>query len=765
MKYIYVILAAIVVNAIISCSPVGAKKVDESCKTVEIISVRGSGQSTERQDWGDGDKTETIYFKDKLSKMLEKSGISHHPYELGTESYGGGKYPAVAVDNAFVLLGAKLSSGKDHKYGKSVDNGVKELRAYLAERAKKCSNSRFILAGYSQGAQVVGQTVEKLNTNLTSKIDYVALFGDPKLHLPEGEGKLFARPDACKPGAKNSAWRRGTAGCKTYQGALGARKPYLPSSGLDQRAGSWCNKKDGVCGAASIFEWTGHLKYKDVSIDDAAREAFRALRIGNKKLDETKTNSARNARDILIVVDASCLYDWQDYKSFIKSEIARRGMPKAQDRIAIVVAGENESQGYRLATDFTSDKSQINKAIDTISAKRTCYYHGMLYQNDYTARVNAIGKTLKWRATSRRVTMALDYNGLGYHCVEGLVKCWIAFFDEYPVVVPEYEDAKFSLNRTTKTQTVRLAEASQQTDSIYDDYFAHQPVVISTYDDYEIAVGETAFFDVSRSYAMNDGEITTYYWDFDDDGNDDLITHTPQAEAKFDAPRKGKVRVWACLAGDENCGLGEIDIEVASARRARPTPPTSLSYEWRNSGEIELQWSGGGENADKWFLYVGDTPMGYTEISRRSIIIEDLDESISTRIRISSLSADGSLESEKAEITVLPRKTSRSGVWTFDVEKNAATTNYSAESSENFKNSGNSDDSENSNEADLAGDAKSENSSESSDAQKITSSEDLRQKSSEIFVKIIIGIVAAIAIFALATWAILRRKNIRATKI
>ena len=215
---IYIVSAVTVIaSVLVFDAGVMAKKVDDECMLVTAIFVRGSGQELNAK--------EAQTFRRQLQNRVGKDKLNF--YELGSESYGGNQYPAVDVSNVWNgnAIGAKISGGMGNTYGKSVKEGVAELRAYLDARHRKCPNEFFILGGVSQGAQVVGQALPNISSGVKNKIVFNMLFGDPKLYLPEGEG-IF--PPACR-NENLSAYRREIANCHVDNGALGARKPFLPS--------------------------------------------------------------------------------------------------------------------------------------------------------------------------------------------------------------------------------------------------------------------------------------------------------------------------------------------------------------------------------------------------------------------------------------------------------------------------------------------------------------------------------------------------------
>lgn len=98
--------------------------VENTCKTVDAIYSRGSGQDLESD--------EAKRFKQQIEDRI-KNPIGINYYELGTETYGGHKYQAIDVNNALNgnPIGAAASSGYAFDYGRSVDSGVGELYSKL----------------------------------------------------------------------------------------------------------------------------------------------------------------------------------------------------------------------------------------------------------------------------------------------------------------------------------------------------------------------------------------------------------------------------------------------------------------------------------------------------------------------------------------------------------------------------------------------------------------------------------------------------------
>lgn len=165
------------------------------------------------------------------------------------------EYPAVSVLEPFTnVVGAYLSAGKYYEFGKSVNAGVSALRRYYSDVAASCPDTKWVLAGYSQGSMVVSEAVKSFRH---SNVLYIALFTDPQLSLPEGKGFF---PDACS-GKNLSEYRVYAPVCRTNTGRLKARNPYVYGE-LSGKYGLWCGPNDYICGSTEVpFNNGGHTDY------------------------------------------------------------------------------------------------------------------------------------------------------------------------------------------------------------------------------------------------------------------------------------------------------------------------------------------------------------------------------------------------------------------------------------------------------------------------------------------------------------------------
>lgn len=141
------------------------------CPDVLLIGARGSGETALRSS-GLGPEVLTLY-KQMQSDLGNKLSTDSLPVD----------YPAASVD---VL---KPDSDVVHyvqnhldPYLASIDQGIKSVLNEFTTKAQQCPQTRFVLAGYSQGALVMHQVLINLyfnNAGLLNRIAATALIADP----------------------------------------------------------------------------------------------------------------------------------------------------------------------------------------------------------------------------------------------------------------------------------------------------------------------------------------------------------------------------------------------------------------------------------------------------------------------------------------------------------------------------------------------------------------------------------------------------------
>lgn len=258
----------------------------KNCKDLKLIFVRGSGETQ-------NDGASFKEFVNSLDPKLKTTNLNYEFIDL--------EYPAIAVNDFGIMLGAFISGGEAYKYGKSMDAGVTKLKETVNN--DPCKNTKFVLAGYSQGAMVITRILNELDPE---KIIYAATFGDPKLYLPEGEGIY---PAACK-NQNLSDYRKYVPDCHAYEGLLGSYRPYEPEKFID-KLGTWCNKQDIMC--SSAFSIGDHVSY----IDD--KLYIDASKIIYDKITQNFSikNELTSEHDTVILIDSTSSMSGmiEDYKA------------------------------------------------------------------------------------------------------------------------------------------------------------------------------------------------------------------------------------------------------------------------------------------------------------------------------------------------------------------------------------------------------------------------------------------------------------------
>lgn len=232
----------------ISNVPYNLPATASSCPDLKIVFARGSGG--ERYT-----SSHYLAFKSSMESKLATTSLSYEFDDLD--------YPAISVgvDDGHLgtLLGAYFGGGEAYDFGDSVHAGVDTLAKVINN---SCSETKYVLAGYSQGAIVVTNTLDLVSPD---KIIFAATFGDPKIYLPEGKGLM---PAACR-GTNLSEYRIYVPDCRAYKGIMGAKEPYAASA-YTNKVGTWCNKYDIMC--SSYYSISGHISYEEDGLyEDASR--------------------------------------------------------------------------------------------------------------------------------------------------------------------------------------------------------------------------------------------------------------------------------------------------------------------------------------------------------------------------------------------------------------------------------------------------------------------------------------------------------------
>ena len=626
-----------------------ADHMTNECAQVEAIFARGSGQPLKGLD--------ATKFFTEFQKRVPQDKVSQNTYELGLESYGGHQYEAIEI-RPLKAAGAKISSGYSYGYGDSVDSGVGELYNYLTQRYEKCKTTQFVLGGFSQGAQVVGQTLPKLSTDLRSNIAFTALFGDPKLYLPEGEGEL---PPACQ-GKQFSPWRRIIANCRVHSGSLNARKPYLPSD-MAQKTGLWCYTHDYICGAGKDYnDIEGHGWYKDdhMAIEVAVGEAAARLAtvLPQEQAEHLLTIEGHGygttGLDVAFVLDTTGSMGTQIESS---KEFIRQSAQKIKDlrgRVALTVYRDyGDVYTAQILSPLQSDTADLLSKLDGVTAA-----DGGDWEEAGLHALMTTFNGLNWQDGATKATIMLtdapfhEPDQVDGVTIEQVAKRSLEIdpVNVYPVLSNQwgqldgpYMDQFNKLADLTSGQVIidsgdtvgALTEALARIEE--------RPTAILKNLEYQADVGREITFDASDSYVI-DASITQYDWDFEGDGVFDLTTTEPAVDYTYDRAFDGNMQVRLTADNDTISSASAIVKVGTYVVPAAPAAPKNLTVKVLSTSEkvssVELSWSSDAE-IGSWLISVNDVPLGIAESSQVSIEITDVKRSIANVFSVAAVSTDG----------------------------------------------------------------------------------------------------------------------------
>lgn len=610
-----------------------------SCSSVEMVFARGSGQELEAEEFS--------RFYEQLDSRINHP-LTLNFYELGSQKQGNYQYPAVNVSKLSNgnAAGAWFSAGEGNDYGRSVDQGVGELHHYLQKRSADCARSVFVVAGYSQGAQVVGTTLHRLSADVRQRIVHVGLFGDPKLHLPEGEGFY---PPACR-GEQMSIYRRVIANCNVDNGSLGARKPYLPDD-IQARTGLWCFMDDFVCGSSkNPFTTKGHGMYAtDGAIDSSVREAaiLAQHRLHGEEREAIRTERDQGADtagvDVVFLIDTSGSMSNRiaHAKTFARTNAQR--IIDMRGRVALVAYRDRgDIYTARIESALRSDLVEFQSKLNALSAG------GGLCgapESGLHALMTAFNG-LEWKNGATKAAVMLTDNI--YHdpdCVDGTTLSQVVQrsleidpVNVYPVVPARYAQNYQALAEQTSGQVI--VDDGRSTDGLVEAIMRieQRPTALLKLQEYQAQPGQTITYDASDSYAL-DGEITSYMWDFDGDGVFEEVGDSSVATHRYTEPFDGVMQVRLTSTNGTIASASAL-VKVGTVEEIQLPAPQNLTIENETETSATLNWEADDSEVAGWIISLDGVVLGRATPELREVIVGDLDRSRDIDFSITPLSVN-----------------------------------------------------------------------------------------------------------------------------
>lgn len=548
-----------------------------SCKDVSIIFARGSGQngsqiSSDPLFDGTGTTDREVqtqeFFKQINKKVINntKEFVSFH--NQGGHTYG---YKALGADSFLSKASHNTASTiRANAYYESMYDGSDALTQYLKSKMVNCPDQKIVLGGYSQGAQVVGETLPRLTSMERSKIAFTALYGDPKFNTKDGTS-LY----------KKGPWVRGNAFVLS-SGILGARLDYLPND-MQGRSGSWCDFGDTICTGRNINDPITRIigekfinpvhsnAYQDRWIPQSVNEIIGGLTatdVFTKNPPQVnlstyyRKNGTRPITDIVLIIDSAGSNEKgieklrQDAgaisKSLLKDKNTQVGIVRYSNQTPGIF-GSTPTMGWE-AYGPTTIQWQLEQNLRSISTDPantawtyTPLYAGLnaantvmerigrpgaqkqyiIYTNKYPGGVFADGVTVYGRAG--KVFVTKDQIIRKMYTLDPVVA--------NAVIVPDgaavNDDTKSYISNFTDISGggVTVADANNvgaAFDGVANEFDTSPVAIISE----PVQIGSSLFVSGGESYDPN-SFITKYKWDCNDDGIYELQDTQPSAVCDY----------------------------------------------------------------------------------------------------------------------------------------------------------------------------------------------------------------------------------------
>lgn len=576
--------------------------ISSPCRDLQFVFIRGSGAAQNNsKEWQS--------FQSSVDTNMANANLSYEVTDL--------EYPAVGLDNLFILVDTVIGAGNVGDFADSVSAGTSNLVEYYQKTNSACPATKWVLFGYSQGAKVLAAALSKLDSR---KVIYAATFGDPNLYLPEGAGLI---PPACM-GRDFSDYRVYVPNCRTSGGILGARNPYIPTE-YSGKLGLWCNDSDLICGSSkNLFINSGHLEYHEYAgIPSATELAIRKVRSIFPEQFYIAEDPKLAAMDTAFLIDATG--SMSEYIHRYKAEALRLASATIKNggRIALYI--------YR---DIATEKVSTIQLCDfscTLS-EFTLLLHGIVTfgGGDYpesllSATLHAMN-TLSWQVGATKSIIALtdapyhnpDHDGTTLsRVIQRSLE--IDPVNIYVITEEGLKDYYSELTELTGGRVFGFDEIPASTD-----YVLSRPIAILPQEYYYGLIGDIFLFDASMSYSLDD-QVSHYDWDLDGDGIFEIQNHT--ATIEYTASQIGEsfivVRVVSENGTSSTMSAKMIINEVAPPQ-SNLLAPINLSVNEDSGSSFSLEWQNA-PNAAYNLLVVDGVIIGLLPSHISNIDIQNLD--------------------------------------------------------------------------------------------------------------------------------------------
>ena len=579
-------------------------KSSASCTNFEFIGARGSGEDPVPNyggsDFGMGATIFDLYTR--VSNLIGTGNVT--PY--------GVHYPAVSivgtVDQWVNGAGAVLHIGFLGAYTDSVAAGTADVQSQIEAVHQSCPATRFILSGLSQGAQAVGDALQRMPSSDLALVAAAALFGDPYFNA--------------------NSWSDRSSFDPGKYGLLGTRDEW-PAS-LYGTVFSHCHNADPICqGDRSIDVLGSTIYYRDpFGLDTSQHKNYAA---GDQGDTATAANeigqvvgvaTGNEPLDVVFTIDSTG--SMGSAISTVQSNIDALAQTIAATtnnyRFALVDFKDDplNDSPYQAQVDlgFTTDLSALTDAVNTLSA----YGGGDTPESVYDGVMTAF--SLPWRSgVSKAVVLVGDAPAKDPEPVTGYTLSTVASTslaidpaNVYAVQVgsdPAAAASYDAIASATGGQFFAGAIGSARTANHLSNR-AHPHIgqagtapadLVTELNQALTAAGTAPVANAGGPYVAVAGSpvslsaaastdatepIAAYDWDFNNDGTYDATTTGPVVQTTFAQPGSYTVGLRV-RTGSGRSTIASTTVTVATAPAAPPATPIGLTAT-SGDGTLTLQW-------------------------------------------------------------------------------------------------------------------------------------------------------------------------------
>ena len=551
------------------------------------------------------------------------------------------RYPAVPV-----AKGLDVPLWLFSQYPNSVTSGIRELDRVLERQWENCgTRTRYVLAGYSQGADVVnsylrgkivtyptalglGQETDYVGPSpeVAGQIAAVSLVADPNHDPRDPESYSDVDPALSQLGGL-TGWRRGV--------------PRQLAGVTD----SLCIAGDPVCGQGTTVRpereqgdliHTGgytdsdaypvQCEVEDERLPDESAIACLADRVVSRlglrnlvldPLSEATSAPGATGRDVAFFIDTtgSMSDDIAAARRFAAREASR--IVAIDGRVALVEYRDREDDPpVQIVTPFTSDIGDFEAGLGELFADGggdtpEALLHALMTGFDQ----------LDWQYGATKAAVVLT--DAGFHEPDLVGGETLAEVEDRslqidPVnIFPVVDDPSAYAEMAIGTSGEVIDKGSGDTEAALSralDDIAARPVAVLSNGTFTAAAGRAVHFDASDSTPVT-GAITQYQWDFDGDGLGDRSTSVPTVTHLYPDGWSGQMQVLVVddLGRSANASASVI-VEEAPSPGLVPRVPgaTAMSADAASTGDhvdLSVTWAAGSERPTRWVVSANGDPV------------------------------------------------------------------------------------------------------------------------------------------------------------